>query len=90
MRSEPTITTFKELFDEINYSWENGYDLNYHESDDSFSLNKLYITKDEVSYKMDRWKLAPGLFEKVKVLHGLLYPPANSVDFMEKSDELEV
>lgn len=79
------ITNFLDVFNEIAYDWELHYGLTKHE-DGSYSVNKLYITPTEMSYKTDRWKLAPGVFDKVEKLYRLLYPE-NSVDFIEGTDE---
>jgi hypothetical protein len=87
MEKQYRISTFKELFDEIVYSWENDYDLIYHKEDDSFTLNKLYITKNEVCYKTDTWYLENGVFDKLKVFYNLLYPPANSIIFIKEINE---
>lgn len=69
-----TIETFRQLMDEITYSWEPGYELERHARDDhwAFSLNKLFITPTEVSYKLERWRLASGVFEKLETFWQLL------------------
>jgi hypothetical protein len=68
--------TFKELMNEIAYSMDFNYDLTEYRDDEgnieSYNLNKLYILPTEVSYKTDRWDLAPGVFEKVTEFYKLL------------------
>lgn len=81
MRSEGTLETFRDIFDEICYDLDSNYNLNKHE-DGSFSVNKLYITKDEASYKTSNWKLAPGLYEKVNELWRL-FQDDNSIRFIK-------
>ena len=76
-----TITDFKDIFSEIAYDWEYKYGLNKHE-DGTYSVNKLYITPTEMSYKTSRWLLGPGMFNKVEKLYNL-FNTVNSVDFLE-------
>jgi hypothetical protein len=68
------IETFRELMGEIAYSWDHDYKLERHVEDGvvTFTLNKLTITQSEASYKLDRWKLAPGVFEKLEQFYKLL------------------
>jgi hypothetical protein len=79
---EKIITNFLDVFDEIAYDWESQYGMTKH-SDGTFSINKLYIGPDYMSYKTQHWTLGPGVFEKVEKFYNLLYP-SNSVDFLEK------
>lgn len=59
-----TITTFKDLFYEISYSYDySQYDFIKHD-DGTYSLNKLYITPTTVSYKTSNWNLAPKVFKQ--------------------------
>lgn len=60
-----TIESFKELMNEISWSWDYPLHELLREKDGSFVLNKLYISPTEVMYKEDCWDLAPGVFEKV-------------------------
>jgi len=72
----PTIKSFKELLGEISWSWDYPkYDFVRY-SDGSYSLNKLHIEPDRVSYKTESWLLAPGVFEEFEVF----------VDFLERTD----
>lgn len=80
--NEKVITNFLDVFDEIAYDWESQYGMNKHD-DGTYSVNKLYIGPDWMSYKTNNWILAPGVFEKVEKFYNLLYPQ-NSVDFLEK------
>lgn len=67
------INTFKELLNEIAWSWQYPvYDLQYHESDNRFSLNKLSITSEHLEYKGDYEELAPGVFDELKRFYEFL------------------
>ena len=79
---DKVITNFLDVFNEIAWDWESQYGMTKH-LDGSFSINKLYITPTEMSYKTDNWILAPGVFEKVEKFYNLLYP-SNSLDFLER------
>jgi hypothetical protein len=81
--NEKIITNFIEVFNEIAYDWESQYGMTKH-TDGTYSINKLYIGPDGMSYKTSNWVLGPGVFEKVEKLYNLLYPQ-NSVDFLEKA-----
>lgn len=73
-----TIETFKELMDEIVYSWTwQEYDQLRREvcpetGVPSFTLNKLYISPTEVQYKTENCKLAVGVFDKLEEFYKLL------------------
>lgn len=72
MYNEGTITSFKELLNEIAWSWEYpSYDLEKTE-EGHFSLNKLYIAPDHASYKTQMWNLGPGVFAEVEAFYNLL------------------
>lgn len=63
MYSAGKFNSFKELLNEIGYSWEfPSYDFIKH--DDGYELNKLFITPTRVSYKTEEWELAPGVYEE--------------------------
>lgn len=65
------ISSFKDLLNEIGYSWEYpAYDLVKHE--DGYELNKLFITQDRVTYKMEEWTLAPGVYEELERFYNFL------------------
>lgn len=65
------IKNFKELLDEIAWSWQYGvYELEKHE--DGYSLNKLFITRDRVTYKLENWELAPGVYEDLERFYEFL------------------
>jgi hypothetical protein len=73
MEEYPTITieTFKELLNQILWSWEYpNYDLVKHE--DGYELNKLFIKKDRATYKLEFWNLAPGVYEDVERFYEFL------------------
>lgn len=58
------INTFKELMNEICWSWEYpNYDLKYNEVNDYLWLNKLHIERTYAQYKTDHYELAPGVYE---------------------------
>lgn len=59
----PTISSFKELMNEIAWSW-NHPEYEIIKTEDGYNLNKLYIEPDCVSYKTDNWYLAPGVYEQ--------------------------
>jgi hypothetical protein len=65
------ITTFREVFDYINYDWDHLYTLTKNK-DGVFSVNKLCIGKNFVQYKMDCHELAEGLYERVSQLYDLM------------------
>ncbi|MDB4330283.1 hypothetical protein N9948_01005 [bacterium] len=74
------ITDFKEVFEWINYDYEQHYGLNK-DANGNFYVNKLYITPTELSYKTELYKLSPGLYDKVNTLYGLFHE--NSVRFIK-------
>ena len=62
MNHEGTIQNFKELLNEIVWSWDfPSYNFQKHE--DGYSLNKLFIQRNKVTYKCQEWTLAPGVYE---------------------------
>ena len=66
------ISSFKELLNEIMWSWEYpSYDFDKDEKG-NFHLNKLYITPIDVTYKLEHWELAPGVFEEVQRFYEFL------------------
>ena len=68
----PVISSFKELMNEIGYSWEYPmYDLVKH-SDGHYSLNKLYIEPDRVSYKTSNWYLTEEAFAEFEAFYNFL------------------
>lgn len=72
MYNEGTITSFKELLNEILWSWDfPQYDLEKTE-EGNFILNKLYIEPTRASYKTQEWTLAPGVFTEVEKFYKLL------------------
>lgn len=72
MYNEGTITSFKELLNEILWSWDfPQYDLEKTE-EGNFVLNKLYIEPVRASYKTQEWILAPGVFTEVEKFYNLL------------------
>lgn len=65
------IETFKDLFNEICWSYEYPrHELIKHV--DGYSLNKLFITKREITYKTELWELAPGVFEDLERFYDFL------------------
>ena len=75
MYNAGSIESFKELMDQIAYDWDSIYTLSKTSGKNGklgFVVNKLFIGQDFVEYKTDRWKLAPGIFEKVEILYNLL------------------
>jgi len=63
------IQTWNELFHEITWANDHGYDLI--KMDDGYVLNKLYITPKMAQYKVDTYELAPHLFKYVEMLYGI-------------------
>jgi hypothetical protein len=53
------------------YCWDHPYQLERH--GESFVLNKLYIDKDFLSYKTERYEMAPGVFEDLEEFYEILY-----------------
>lgn len=67
------IKSFKELLNEIAWSWQYPvHDLHYNEKDNRFWLNKLSIMPDKLEYKGDYSELAPGVFEELKKFYMFL------------------
>ncbi len=69
------INEFKEVFDWICYDYDqtNGFNR---DAEGNFYFNKLYISKDSLSYKTENYNLAPGLHEKVDRLYSLFHEPS--------------
>ena len=65
------ITTFKDLMSEVSYSWDYDYEI-IKTKEGHYSLNKLYIAPEYVTYKMDCYDLAPGVFAKFEKFYELL------------------
>ena len=63
---------FPMVFSQICYDW--GYDPKNILMDDhgNFVVNKTYITPIEMTYKMQKWTLKPGVFEKLEKLLEML------------------
>ena len=83
------IETFKDLLNEIAWSWQYPmYDLEKHEN--GYSLNKLFITRTEVTYKTDVEDLAPGVFDDLEAFYEFLQtvdkksPEESFSDIMKK------
>lgn len=66
-----TIHTFKELMDQIVWSWESPYELIKDEKG-CFHLNKLSIEPHYVIYKMETYALSPGVFQQLEQFYRLL------------------
>ena len=65
------ISSFKELMNEITWSWDYPlYDIEKHE--DGYSLNKLFISRNRVSYKTESWELAPGVYREFERFYRFL------------------
>lgn len=64
--------SFKDVFDQICYDW--GFDKKnlYQDEKGNFVINKTYITPEEMTYKVWKHKLKPGVFEKLLKLKELL------------------
>jgi len=77
----PKINTFEEVFDWICYDYEKKYGLNI-DSEGNFHVNKLYISKNNLSYKTESYDLEEGLFEKVEKLYSLLHE--NSIRYIKE------
>lgn len=59
------INTFKELLNEIAWSWQYPvYDIWMDPTDFSLNLNKLNIREGLASYKTERYELAPGVYDQ--------------------------
>ena len=80
MKEYPRIESFKELLNEICWSWEypNHDFIKY---DQGYVLNKLYIDSNKVTYKTDTWILADGVFDQFEIFYCLLQAT-------EKADKL--
>lgn len=68
----PRIDTFKELMNEIMYSYEYPrYELEK-DGEHGYFINKLYIERDRVTYKTDVWVLNEGVYESVEAFYRFL------------------
>jgi hypothetical protein len=66
------IGKFKDLMNEITWSWEYPtYDF-IKTSEGYYNLNKLTIGPDFVDYKTDYYPLAEGVFEQLELFYSLL------------------
>ncbi len=66
------ISSFKDLMNELSYSWSYPeYDLEKLK-DGTFLLNKLHITPIQASYKMESWGITPEVFAQLEKLYFLL------------------
>ena len=59
-----SITSFKELMDEIAYSFTDTKERYINLGNGDYVFNKLYISPTEVSYKTDLWKLDSKVYQK--------------------------
>lgn len=75
------ISDFKELFDWICYDYEDHYGLKK-DSEGNFYINKLYISRDKLTYKTETYDLEKGMFEKVEKLYSLFYD--NSIRYINE------
>lgn len=69
--TDGTIRSFKELMNEIGWSW------NYPQHElvdegDCFAVDKLAITPTRVTYKTSRWELGPGVYDDVRRFYEFL------------------
>lgn len=55
--------TWEELFDQIAYDYESQYGFTK-DGRGNYSLNKLYITPKECSYKTENWKISKDAYNK--------------------------
>lgn len=74
------LETFQEVFDWITYDLDDNYKLKLRD-DGMFTVNKLAITRTELSYKTELFELAPGLYDKVMVFYRL-FEDENSIRFI--------
>lgn len=66
------ILTFKEIFNWINYDFEDPHYTLNKDNEGNFYVNKLYIEPKYLTYKTECAELEEGLFEKVEQLYNLL------------------
>lgn len=72
MKFEEKINSFKELLNEIGYSWEYpNYDF-IKDREGNFILNKLYIEPGRVSYKTSNYSITNKVFEEVGKFYNFL------------------
>lgn len=58
-RPQYDFTSFKELLNEISWSWQYP-DYKFEKTNNGgYALNKLYISEKEVTYKMEKWTIHP-------------------------------
>lgn len=74
----PTIETFRDVVDYIFYDLDNNYSLR-RDSQGDFYVNKLCISPDYLTYKMQIYKMAPGLYEKLVVFYSLMQETTDEV-----------
>lgn len=80
-----SINTFRELFNEIVYSWDYNSDSFIKHENGTYSLNKLLIGPDFIHYKTDTSSLDPKVFAKFEQFIDLLKEPQDK--FNEKFEE---
>lgn len=66
------ISSFKELMNDIVWSWDYPtYDLQK-DKEGNFYINKLYITPSYISYKEDRTKISLEVFQDIERFYEFL------------------
>lgn len=70
--NDQTIDSFKELLNEFCWSYQYPMYTIIKDGDMGYSINKLYIRRDYVTYKTDRWLLAPGVFDEFTEFYNFL------------------
>lgn len=66
------LNSFKDLLNEIAWSWEYpNYNLIKTEGG-NYSLNKLYITPERATYKTDTWEITEEIFKDVERFYEFL------------------
>lgn len=70
--NQTPINTFRELMNEINWSWEEPHEIISH-GDGTYSLNKLFIAPTYVNYKTESYELSEGAYNDFVIFWRLLY-----------------
>lgn len=55
------FNTLKDLLNEFSYSWYYP-DYDILKCEDGYSLNKLFIAPDKVTYKTEAWTISPKAY----------------------------
>lgn len=83
---------FRGILSEIFYSWQlnskmEHHHLKRHEDKDGkyITVDKLFICSESAQYKMENWKLEPGVWEKLNEFLDAMLPKLEVIDYYKGS-----